>query len=84
MPSSESTATSSSDTTEHPGDLTICGAPGRSGTYLYIEQGSVMHAVARFTNPQAIERFREWVKAADRLGLRIRWDGDGEEGTGEE
>jgi hypothetical protein len=76
---SRSETTSSSDTTEHPGDLTISGAPGRKGTYLYIEHGSELHAIARFMNDAAVERFREWARAVDDLGLAIQWEGDGEE-----
>jgi len=84
MQRSSSETTSSSDTTEHPGDLTISGAPGRKGTYLYIERGSVLHAIARFRDDASVEAFREWAKASDQLGLRIKWVGDGEEGDREE
>ena len=84
MQSSRSETTSSSDTTEHPGDLTISDAPGRKGTYLYIEHGSAMHAIARFMNEVAVEHFREWARTADELGLKIQWDGNGEEGDSEE
>ncbi|QKY78582.1 hypothetical protein SEA_DRYAD_44 [Streptomyces phage Dryad] len=84
MPTSSSETTSSSGTTEPPGNLNICGAPGRKGTYLYIEQGSVMYAVARFRDDESVERFKEWAKAMDRLGLKIKWKGDGEEGNSEE
>ena len=77
---SRSETTSSSDTTEHPGDLTICGAPGRKGTYLYIEKGSVLHAVARFRDDASVELFRQWAKAVSDKGMRIKWTGDVEEG----
>lgn len=84
MPSSNSKATSSSDTTEHPGDLTISGAPYRKGQYLYIERGSRLIAVARFLNEDAIANFREWAQAVSDAGMRIKWVGDGEEGDSEE
>lgn len=84
MPMSNSETTSSSDTTEHPGDLTISGAPHRVGQYLYIQRGSRMIAVARFLNEDAIANFKEWAEAVSDAGMRIKWVGDGEEGTGEE
>lgn len=79
-----SRATSSSDTTEHPGNLNISGAPGRKGKYLFIEKGSVQYAVARFRNDEEVERFVEFVKACETLGLKIIWKGDGEEGDSKE
>lgn len=84
MRRSEPTTTSSSDTTEHPGDLTISGAPGRKSTYLYIERGSRLTAVARFLNEDAAEEFRKWAMAASAAGMKIKWMGDGEEGTRKE
>lgn len=84
MQKSNSETTSSSDTTEHPGNLTISEAPGRKGTYLYIERGSVMHAIARFMNEDAVEEFRNWARAVEAAGMRIKWVGDGEEGDSEE
>lgn len=84
MQRSERTATSSSDTTEHPGDLTISGAPGRKSTYLYIERGSRLTAVARFISPEAAEEFRKWAMAASAADMKIKWMGDGEEGNSEE
>lgn len=84
MPKSEIKTASSSGITDPPGNLNICGAPRRKGTYLYIEQGSVMFAIARFRDEESIERFKEWAKAMDRLGLKIKWKGDGEEGDIEE
>lgn len=84
MQRSETTTTSSSDTTEHPGDLTISGAPGRKSTYLYIERGSRLTAVARFLNPEAAEEFRKWAMAASDAGMKIKWMGDGEKGNSEE
>jgi len=84
MQRSSSETTSSSGTTEHPGDLTISGAPGRKSTYLYIERGSRLTAVARFLNPEAAEEFRKWAKAASAAGMKIKWVGDGEEGDSEE
>lgn len=84
MQKSSSETTSSSDTTEHPGNLTISGAPGRKGTYLYIERGPVLHAIARFMNEDSVEEFRNWARASDAAGMRIKWVGDGEEGDSEE
>lgn len=84
MQSSEEKRTSSSDTTEHPGDLTISGAPGRKSTYLYIERGSRLTAIARFLNPEAAEEFRKWAMAASDAGMKIKWVGDGEEGDRKE
>lgn len=84
MQRSNSETTSSSDTTEHPGDLVISGAPGRKGTYLYIQRGSVMHAISRFMNEDAVEEFRNWIRAVEAAGMRIKWVGDGEEGDSEE
>jgi hypothetical protein len=84
MPNSESRTTSSSDTTEHPGDLTISGAPGRKSTYLYIERGSRLTAIARFLSPETAEEFRNWAMAASAAGMKIKWIGDGEEGDSEE
>lgn len=84
MQRSSSETTSSSDTTEHPGHLTISGAPGRKGTYLYIERGSRWTAVARFLNEDSIEEFRNWARAVEAAGMRIKWVGDGEEGDSEE
>lgn len=84
MPKSNSETTSSSDTTEHPGDLTISGAPYRKGQYLYIERGSCLIAVARFLNEDAIANFKEWAKAVSDAGMKIQWKGDGEEGDSEE
>lgn len=84
MQRSSSETTSYSDTTEHPGNLTISGAPGRKGTYLYIERGSVVHAVARFTNEDAIEAFRNWARACEAAGMKIKWVGDGEERDSQE
>jgi len=81
---SNSETTSSSDTTEHPGNLTISDAPGRKGTYLYIERGSVLHAIARFMNEESVEEFRNWTRAVEAAGMRIKWVGDGEEGDSEE
>lgn len=84
MQMSNSETTSSSDTTEHPGNLTISDAPGRKGTYLYIERGSVLHAIARFMNEESVEEFRNWTRAVEAAGMRIKWVGDGEEGDSEE
>lgn len=74
MPKSESRTTSSSDTTERPGDLNISGAPYRKGTYLYVVRGSVHIAVARFMNERAVEIFKEWAKAVS--GATIQWSDD--------
>lgn len=80
MPKSErTTRTSSSDTIEHPGHLTISGAPGRKSTYLYIERGNSYRAVARFMNAEAVEAFKNWAKAA--TGTTIQWSEDVEEGN---
>lgn len=79
MPSSE--ATSSSDTTEHSGHLTISGAPGRKSTYLYIERGNSYRAVARFMNAEAVEAFKDWARAA--TGTIIQWSSDAQEGDQE-
>lgn len=84
MQKSESTTTSSSDTTEHPGNLNISGAPYRKGQYLYIERGSVQIAVARFLNDDAANTFKEWAMAVSAAGMKIQWKGDGEEGDSEE
>lgn len=84
MQRSSSETTSSSDTTEHPGNLTISQAPGRKGTYLYIERGSVMHAIARFMNEDAVEEFRNWARAVEAAGMKIKWVGDGEERDSQE
>lgn len=84
MPSSRSEITSSSDTTEHPGNLTISGAPGRKSTYLYIERGSRLTAVARFISAETADEFRDWAMAASAAGMKIKWMGDGEEGNSEE
>jgi hypothetical protein len=84
MQKSSSEATSSSDTTEHPGDLTISGAPCRKGKYLYIERGNRSRAVARFLNDDAVDAFKEWVQSVSRQGIQIKWVGDGEEGDSEE
>lgn len=84
MPKSSSETTSSSDTTERPGDLVISGAPGRKGQYLYIQRGSVMHAIARFMNEDAVEEFRNWIRAVEAAGMKIKWVGDGEEGDSKE
>jgi len=43
-----------------------------------------MIAVARFLNEDAIANFKEWAEAVSDAGMRIKWVGDGEEGTGEE
>lgn len=82
MSKSKSETTSSSDTTEHPGNLNISSAPGRKGKYLYIERGNVQIAIARFRNERAVEMFKEWAKAAS--GTMIQWEGDGEEGDSQE
>lgn len=84
MQRSSSGTTSSSDTTEHPGDLAISGAPGRKGTYLYIERGSRLTAVARFISPEAADEFRKWAQLASDAGMKIKWIGDGEERDSEE
>ena len=84
MQRSSSETTSCSDTTEHPGDPTISGAPGRKSTYLYIERGSRLTAVARFISPEAAEEFRKWAQAASDAGMKIKWVGDGEEGDRKE
>lgn len=84
MQRSRSETTSSSDTTEHPGDLTISGTPYRKGKYLYIERGNRLIAVARFLNEDAIANFREWAQASSDAGMRIKWVGDGEEGDSQE
>lgn len=84
MPKSPSETTSCSDTNEHPGDLVISSAPGRKGTYLYIQRGSVMHAIARFMNESSVEEFRDLIKAIEAAGMKIKWIGDGEEGCSQE
>lgn len=84
MQRSEQKTTSSSATTDHPGNLTISGAPGRKSTYLYIERGSRLLAVARFLSEDSAEEFRQWAMAASNAGMKIKWMGDGEEGNSEE
>lgn len=84
MPISNSETTSSSGTTDHPGDLTISGAPGRKGTYLYIERGNRCIAIARFLNEDATDEFRNWAKAVEAAGMKIKWVGDGEERDSQE
>ncbi|QNR51985.1 hypothetical protein phiRKBJ001_43 [Streptomyces phage phiRKBJ001] len=62
----------------------ISSAPGRKGTYLYIQRGSVMHAIARFMNESSVEEFRDLIKAIEAAGMKIKWIGDGEEGCSQE
>jgi hypothetical protein len=40
--------------------------------------------VARFLNEDSIEEFRNWARAVEAAGMRIKWVGDGEEGNSEE
>lgn len=54
--------------------LSISGAPGRNGKYLYIQNGSVLDAVARFRDEASAERFIEWCKSMN--GRKLVWDGE--------
>lgn len=60
------------------GDLVISNAPGRSGKYLYLQKGSVLTALARFRDDEAVATFTAWCREAS--GSRLVWDGSGEEG----
>jgi hypothetical protein len=60
---------------QHPGNLTISGAPGRKGTYLYLEKGSRLIALARFMDADAVATFETWVRTCAAEGLEIRWTG---------
>jgi len=35
-------------------------------------------------NEDAVEEFRNWIRAVEAAGMRIKWVGDGEEGDSEE
>lgn len=53
--------------------LTISGAPGRNGKYLYLQRGSVLTAVARFRGEAEAELFIDWCRQMN--GRRLKWDG---------
>ncbi|WP_432112799.1 hypothetical protein [Streptomyces sp. S1] len=43
--------------------LIIGALPNRKGTWLSLQQGGALHALAKFRNEASVERFKEWVRS---------------------
>lgn len=48
-----------------PGELVITTFPKRKSTYLAIFDGRRCHAIARFTDDDGTDRFRQWLRDND-------------------